>query len=156
MALPVAYIMFAESASLAIWGPIIALVSGVTVAVVTGVFSSSDHKADNKTANEEVLLTAYNQLVSILQAQINEVQKDNMDSTARAIQAEATAQRAILATQECEKRREEDRKEYQAQLQGVIDKQEADIQMLIQKHDRELAALSREIAVIRAQQQGDT
>ena len=139
------------------WSPAFVVAASVIVAFVTGKYQVKSVRTSPKSAEDSVLLTGYNQLVSSLQQQINEVQADNVASTARAIQAEATAQLAILATQECEKRREEDRRQYQDQIDAIVAKQKADISMLTAKHDRELAALSREIAAIRSkQQQGDT
>lgn len=151
----VAAAIFADS--LVVWGPVIALVTAVLVALIAGRYQLKSAETTQKTAEDSVLLSGYNQLVSALQSQVNEVQQDNRNSTERAITAEATAHRAILATQECERRGESDKAEFQAKLDQLVRKHNTDIAELKSKHDRELAALSREIAVIRNQQsqQGD-
>lgn len=124
--------------TIVLWGPIIALVTAITVAVIT---SKSQVRAAEKTAQSaesSILLTGYNQLVASLQQQVSEVQKDYDDLRERAIRAETAAEAAQAATVDCERHRHTDRADHARAIQDMND-----------KHDRQMALMHAELAAMK-------
>lgn len=118
-------------AGLVLWGPVIALVTGIAVALIGGKVQLRAVEQTTEVNESSVLLTGYNQLVASLQRQVADVQSDYNDLRERATKAESAAEEAVRALEAA-------KLDYNRQITELRN-----------THERDLALLHAEIANLR-------